>query len=361
MSSSVLEYLAPLIAFRSIAGNTDSKRACITWLRDTFLSAHPERRKEGEVDGAPYLLIAHPKPKLLWFAHVDVVPGSDEQFTMETKGDRVLGRGVKDMKGAALCFLIAYQEAVERGEDPPVSILLTTDEEIGGSTIPMLLDEGILGHPPVAFTPDTGTSPCVVVAHKGVAWAELEVRGRSAHAAAPWEGSNPIPRLAEAIQLIAQAFPVAAEGEWGMTVTPTQLSGSDAQNRIPDAASCRLDIRFTAENAPSPQAAIEMIRAVLPPDCTLELRVSAGPLNTDPNHPLVQTMLRLATDVTGQQIEIGREHGASDARFFGEHGIPAFLHGPIGGGLHGADEWVSLQSLEHQIEISRRLLVELST
>jgi len=45
-----------------------------------------------------------------------------------------------------------------------------------------------------------------------------------------------------------------------------------------------------------------------------------------------------------ETISVGRD-GASDAVSFIQAGIPAVEFGPAGGGHHGPDEWVSLQSL----------------
>ena len=35
----------------------------------------------------------------------------------------------------------------------------------------------------------------------------------------------------------------------------------------------------------------------------------------------------------------------TDAAILGEAGIPSILYGPTGGGLHGIDEWVNVQSV----------------
>ncbi len=48
--------------------------------------------------------------------------------------------------------------------------------------------------------------------------------------------------------------------------------------------------------------------------------------------------------VQGDALSIGRD-GASDAVSFLEAGIPAVEFGPVGGGHHGPDEWVSISSL----------------
>jgi succinyl-diaminopimelate desuccinylase len=43
-------------------------------------------------------------------------------------------------------------------------------------------------------------------------------------------------------------------------------------------------------------------------------------------------------------VSIGRD-GASDAISFIDAGVPAVEFGPVGGGHHGPDEWVSIESL----------------
>ena len=53
---------------------------------------------------------------------------------------------------------------------------------------------------------------------------------------------------------------------------------------------------------------------------------------------------RSARTLDGEPLSVGRD-GASDAISFLEAGIPAVEFGPVGGGHHGPDEWVSIASL----------------
>jgi succinyl-diaminopimelate desuccinylase len=48
--------------------------------------------------------------------------------------------------------------------------------------------------------------------------------------------------------------------------------------------------------------------------------------------------------ITGEALSVGRD-GASDAVSFLAAGIPAVEFGPVGGGHHGPEEWVSISSL----------------
>jgi len=49
---------------------------------------------------------------------------------------------------------------------------------------------------------------------------------------------------------------------------------------------------------------------------------------------------------TGTGISFIKAHGSSDARFFAERGIPVIMFRPDGGGAHGDDEWLSLESFD---------------
>lgn len=353
MENRILQLLRTLVSFRTVEGNRSSKQECIDYVASGFLAQAGRHMERGVVSDCPYVLMPHPDAKLIWFAHLDVVPAADHQFTIDIRGDRVYGRGAKDMKGAVVPFLIAFTDLLEAGKNPPVTVLFTTDEEIGGPTIPHLLRDKKL-HAPVAFTPDAGHEPWIVVEHKAIAQARLTAKGTGGHGAMPWKTDNPVPRLAEAILALQKAFPPV--DDWVMSVTPTMLEGARAWNVIPNQASCNLDIRITPKEAENPEAALDRLRAVLPPGCTVELARFAPPLSTPRDHPAVLTMQSIAQDVLGKPVELGRVHGGTDARHFEDVGIPAFLYGPEGDGLHGPNEWMSIPSLCAHVDINRRFL-----
>ena len=67
---------------------------------------------------------------------------------------------------------------------------------------------------------------------------------------------------------------------------------------------------------------------------------------------LAEAVARVAPEA-GESISVGRD-GSSDAVSFLKAGVPAIEFGPVGGGHHGPDEWVSISSLDRY----RRALVE---
>jgi succinyl-diaminopimelate desuccinylase len=52
----------------------------------------------------------------------------------------------------------------------------------------------------------------------------------------------------------------------------------------------------------------------------------------------------VSNSLADEALSVGRD-GASDAISFLQAGIPAVEFGPIGGGHHGPEEWVSIDSL----------------
>ena len=51
---------------------------------------------------------------LLLHGHIDVVPGRPEQFEPRVEGDRLIGRGAYDMKGALAAMLLAVADLREQ-------------------------------------------------------------------------------------------------------------------------------------------------------------------------------------------------------------------------------------------------------
>lgn len=353
----ILNLLKCFIGFKSVSDSPNEKKECLDWVLAAFLGDQLSSVQRGNFEGSPWFYLPAKESKLLVFAHADVVPASEEMYALRVDGDKAQGRGVSDMKGHVLPFLMAFADSIQEGTVPPTSILITTDEEVAGNTIPHLLKEGII-QDPVAFTPDTD-SKGIVTEHKGVAWSELIAHGAGGHGAYPWKTKNPSWLLAEALLAIQNAFPEGTQEDWQVTVSPTLLKGSFARNQVPDSATCGLDIRFPPELCATAEEALELVRKVLPDGCELNPVQLASPLKTDNNHPMVQLVKRVAEETLGIHIPLGREHGGTDARYFSDYGIPAFLYGPVGGGMHSEEEWVSIESLQKHYVMYRKLFEEL--
>lgn len=155
--------------------------------------------------------------KLFAFAgHVDVVPTGDcnlwinhNPFELFQDGDKLIGRGVADMKGAIAAFLVALAEFVrvhDNRNDYKIILLLTSDEEgsaVDGTPVMVeylqqnniYLDYCLVGEPScVDVLGDT-----IKVGRRGSLTGELTILGKQGHIAYPHLCQNPIHLFAPAL------------------------------------------------------------------------------------------------------------------------------------------------------------------
>ena len=74
-----------------------------------------------------------PEFRVVFNAHLDVVPGEPEQFRPRREGDRLYARGAQDMKVSALVMAQVFRETAAR-LPYPLALQLVADEEVGART-----------------------------------------------------------------------------------------------------------------------------------------------------------------------------------------------------------------------------------
>src|SRR4051794_1603495 len=130
-------------------------------------------------------------PAVILHGHLDVVPGHPEQFTPRVEGDRLIGRGAYDMKGALAVMLGVVAEAA-RQRSVRVRFLCVPDEEsedIDHCSTAVLVREGFAGDFAITGEP---TDLHIGVEAKGVLAMRLCVSGKAAHGSTPWLGDNAV-------------------------------------------------------------------------------------------------------------------------------------------------------------------------
>jgi succinyl-diaminopimelate desuccinylase len=119
---------------------------------------------------------------------------------------------------------------------------------------------------------------------------------------------------------------------------------------VPEECAMDVDIRYLPEQDPGELLA--QIRAI--PDVHVARVFVWPPARVAATNPYVVALSQAASRLTdGESLSVGRD-GASDAVAFLKAGVPAVEFGPSGGGHHGPDEWVSIDSLARY----RRALVD---
>jgi len=285
---------------------------------------------------------AEAETTLLLHGHVDVVPGRPEQFEARLEGDRLFGRGAYDMKGALAALLLAVADLRDSTE-VRVRLGIVPDEESEEDTDrggDLLVSEGFLGDFAITGEP---TDMHVGVAAKGVVAMRLRIDGRAAHGATPWLGENAILRAVDVFRAI-QSLPFASQSSELFdrpSINLGRILGGDALNKVPDTCYIDVDVRHLPEQ--DPEAILAEVGGI--PGATIVSTFKRPPAMVDPESPFVRALADAAAPHHDREVlSVGRD-GASDAVSFLRVGVPAVEFGPLGGGHHGPDEWVSVSSL----------------
>jgi succinyl-diaminopimelate desuccinylase len=287
----------------------------------------PVIRAERGPEGAPTVVL---------HGHLDVVPGFPEQFEARLEGDRLLGRGAYDMKGALAAMLVAFCDASVDGVRVRLGIVSDEEsEEEADRGSDHLVSSGFTGDFAITGEP---TNLHIGVQAKGVLAVRLLVSGLAAHGATPWLGENAVLRAVEVFREI-QSLPFAGESSELFdrpSINLGRILGGDALNKVPDRCVIDVDIRYLPNQDPA-----EILGQI-----EVQNTFTRPPAVVDPESPYVLVLRDAASPHhRSEPRSLGRD-GASDAVSFLRAGIPAVEFGPIGGGHHGPEEWVSVASLE---------------
>jgi succinyl-diaminopimelate desuccinylase len=281
-------------------------------------------------------------PTVVFHGHIDVVPAHEGQFTPRSEGDRLIGRGAYDMKGALAAMLYALSDA-RKQDAVRVQFVCVPDEEsddVDDRSTDRLIREGL--KPDFAITGEP-TDLHIGVQAKGVLAVRVEVSGRAAHGSTPWLGDNAILKAHDAFRRI-ETLPFSRESSDMFdrpSINLSKIIGGDAFNKVPDRCQIVVDIRYLPNQDPG--AILAQIRAI--PDVEIVKCFTREPAIVSRRNPYVLALKDgVSRSIQGDALSIGRD-GASDAISFLQAGVPAVEFGPIGGGHHGPEEWVSIKSL----------------
>jgi succinyl-diaminopimelate desuccinylase len=322
----------------------DGLRAASAFVRG-WLESREVDVEAREFDGLPVILAdVGPRhaPTVVLHGHLDVVPAREGQFTPRVEGDRLIGRGAYDMKGALAALMCATVEAADQ-DQVHVRLLCVPDEEAEDVTrrsTDAMVKDGLKADFALTGEP---TDLHIGVQAKGVLAVRVEVNGTSAHGSTPWLGDNAILKAFDVFRRI-ETLPFSRESSDLFdrpSINLARIHGGDAFNKVPDACTMDVDIRFLPNQDPG--EILGQIRAI--GDVTILKQFIRAPAIVSRRNPYVLALRdAVGRSIQGEALSVGRD-GASDAISFLEAGIPAVEFGPVGGGHHGPHEWVSVSSL----------------
>jgi acetylornithine deacetylase len=298
---------------------------------------------------------------LLLNGHVDVVSvGTAEQWTKppfgaQIDGGRLYGRGACDMKGGIAAMLLGVEAALADGPPPGGLVYQSViEEECGGNGTLAACLEGPTADAVVIAEPTNGALDLIAV---GVIWARVTIAAQARHASESDEGSHPIQAafaVIEALQTLEAELNSNREPEFADVERPYLLNvgavhAGDWPSSTPGEAV--LDVRLGLPIRMGPAAGqarlADAVRSVAPA-ARVDFRGFRAPgYAFERGTPLVDLLSSCHEAVHGRRPEPEPSRATTDLRFFAPPLGPgqAVCYGPTGGGLHGVDEWVDLDSI----------------
>lgn len=290
-----------------------------------------------------------PGPCVHFNSHIDVVRAGEgwtvDPFGGEIRDGRVYGRGTCDMKGGLAASVIAVEALLDSGVAFPGAIEIsgTVDEESGGyGGVAWLAERGYFSKPRVdhVIIPEPLYKDAVCLGHRGVWWAEVEVKGHIAHGSMPFLGVSAIRGMGAFIEKVErELYPRLAQRRTAMPVIPdaarqSTLNFNSLHGGLPEqeyaegfpsalvADRCRivLDRRYLieedeAEVRAEVVALLDGLKAERPEfDYVLRELWSVPPTMTDPEVPLVRALDRNIQAVLGQPARHVASPGTYDQK-----------------------------------------------
>jgi succinyl-diaminopimelate desuccinylase len=326
---------------------------------------------------------SEPGPVLVMNGHIDEFPAddaslwSDPPFSGLVKDGRLYGRGASDMKAGVTASLYAFLlfHRLRPKSKGKLLLMLVGDEESAGQWG----TDWILDH-----YPDLKGDACLIgeptglgglrVGEKGPVWVRLDAEAKSYHAAVA-DGAGPIREIAEAIRVINETI-LRIPGE-----TPPPMKGPIEQTRAYPWFEQYVGRGWILDHVSVNFGMIDggLKVNIVPPRCSLEvdLRVPLGitpdfiiketqrrlsesglkvkvsrmmhrdfPANfTAPEHPLIVSARKTATQVVGKEPILMFSPTFTDARLFRLRGVPTILFGVSPYNMAGPDEYILVSEL----------------
>lgn len=339
-ASDLLGFAAALVGVPSVSGDEQRLADEVErWLARHAPGLQVERVADNLVARTSHGL----DRRVVLAGHLDTVPANGNA-TPRIDGDVLHGLGAADMKGGLAAMLRLAADASRRRGRFDVSFVLyaceeVTEERNGLRHLFAERPDLVAGDLAILLEPTDGW---VEAGCQGTLHLQASYRGRRAHSARPWMGSNAIHRAAPVLARLA-AFDspiVQVDGlEFRESLQVVRIEGGVANNVVPD--ECRVIVNRRYAPTRSMEDAIAETRAMLGDADDIAVMNASSAASPNLMNPLV-------AEFTGTlDLGVRPKLGWTDVARFAAHGIPALNFGPGDPQLaHTADERVERVAVE---------------
>ncbi|HEX9840202.1 MAG TPA: M20 family metallopeptidase [Anaerolineales bacterium] len=295
---------------------------------------------------------------ILLLCHMDTVfpLGTLPKIPYRESDGKIFGPGTLDMKAGIVIALAAIEEALKNGMTRPVTLLCTSDEEIGSLTSREYIERLAKESGLVLVLEGGLVDGSLKTWRKGVGEFRVKVHGRAAHAGGDHEkGRNAIEEMAHQVIAIQGLTNYSKQ----TTLNVGVIRGGTVSNVVPEEAFIQVDVRVM-QPGEWEHLEVEMKKLIPMLDGT-SIEVSGG-LNRPPMpfDEAMKSTFKKAKSIAAQigiDLKAGGTGGASDANFVAPLGIPVLDGlGAVGEGYHSEREYIFAESLEERAKLIAALL-----
>lgn len=303
----------------------------------------------------------HPsnEPGILVMAHLDTVHpvGTLKNgLHFRREGDKAYGPGIQDMKGGTYLAIEAIRQLAIAGiaTSKPVTVLLTSDEEIGSPSTRDLIEAEAARHSVVLVPEPARPDGGVVTGRYAIARFNLRTTGRPSHAGARLgEGRSAIREMAKQIVAIEEMTTDACTFSVGV------IHGGQWVNCV--ATHCDAESLSMAKRQEDLDAAVERMLSLKASGNDVSLEVKRGVTRPvwEPDGKVLA--LHAQAETIAKRLGFALPHqsagGGSDGNFTGAMGIPTLDGlGIVGALAHTLEEHVQVSSMVPRAKLLAGLL-----
>jgi len=353
------DLLKKLISIPSFVDEKNNEKLIAIFIIDFFKKNLPwfSIKKQKIANNRFNLIISDGyRANLIFLCHLDTVKPSGDIKTMLTPkivNQKVYGLGACDMKGGIASLLTAIKE---KNKTKGVTVIFDCDEEYYFLGIKKILEKYSF-NPSLIVCPEP-TDLEIINGCRGIAEIELEVLGKTAHAANPNLGTNAIEQSVNLIAQLKRKLNLKKNNFLGKTtVNLAYLTGGKFSNNtitiqanaVADIARLLLDIRIAQTNL-NGEKITNFIKEI---SQSLKLKINKTKINIDyqsywtsPKELKIfeKQLIKNKLEIKYKKLEtMGFFEGALVAK---KWNCPTISFGPSGSkSAHTPDEYVEINSL----------------
>ncbi|MDD3134113.1 MAG: M20 family metallopeptidase [Thermovirgaceae bacterium] len=349
----MISLIADLVNTPSYPGIPEQETGVAKLIHDFFVKEGIPSEIYEVVDGRCNVvarLEGHGKGKtLLLTGHTDTVPPYDmeDAFRMKIENEKLIGRGVVDMKGALACMVLSMAAIRRSGTRLKGNIMFAgvIGEEGKSEGTCALLKKGLKADAAIVGEPFGWN---IGIGQKGLEWFECRILGKAVHGGKQKEGINAISKAGKLIRALDEELVPRIESRMhpiigGSSMNYGMISGGFQPSTVAGECVLQFDRRWIpgekyedilreyddflerlGQDDPQFQAKLKVMDSSL-----MERGYIHEAMELSLEHPLVLLMDKTIFEATGHRAEKKAFPAWTDAGLLSSYGgIPTVIFGP---------------------------------